>query len=304
MKTKSYIAILFWLLIVSAAFWKNYADETKAHEYLAYQTARAFFNQIVIDREWNARHGGVYVPVTPETQPNSYLIDPLRDIESKQGMKLTKINPAFMTRQIAEIAARQHGVRFHITSLKPIRPGNKPADWESDWLKDFEKGVREQGGFFKDGTNVSFRYMAPLVTNTSCLKCHAEQGYKKGDIRGGISVVLPFIPQPNYWPLILFYALAAAGVSFIILIVSHLLEKKDQEQQELIKNLQNALKEIKTLQGIVPICSFCKKIRDDKGYWSQVDAYVSQHTDAKFSHGVCPECIEKHYLNNQDEDKE
>lgn len=104
--------------------------------------------------------------------------------------------------------------------------------------------------------------------------------------------------------MILFYALAAAGVSFIILIVSHLLGKKDQEQQELIKNLQNALKEIKTLQGILPICSFCKKIRDDKGYWSQVDAYVSQHTDATFSHGVCPECIEKHYLNNQDEDKE
>ena len=89
-----------------------------------------------------------------------------------------------MTRQIAEISARQHGARFHITSLKPIRPGNKPADWENDWLKTFEEGVKEQGGFFEDGANVSFRYMAPLVTNTSCLKCHAEQGYEEGDIRG------------------------------------------------------------------------------------------------------------------------
>jgi Protein of unknown function (DUF3365) len=300
MKAKSYIAILFWLLIVSAAFWKNYADETKAHEDLAYQTARAFFNQIIIDREWNARHGGVYVPVTSETQPNAYLNDPLRDIESKQGMKLTKINPAFMTRQIAEIAALRHGARFHITSLKPIRPGNKPTDWESDWLKTFEEGVKEQGGFFKDGLNVSFRYMAPLVTNTSCLKCHAEQGYKEGDVRGGISIVLPFIPQPNYWSLLLLYSVAAAVVSLIILIASHQLSRKDQEQQELIKHLQNALAEIKTLQGIVPICSFCKKIRDDKGYWNQVEAYVSQHTEAKFSHGVCPECMEKHYLNNPD----
>jgi hypothetical protein len=217
-------------------------------------------------------------------------------------MKLTKINPAFMTRQIAEIAARQHGARFHITSLKPIRPGNKPADWENDWLKTFEEGVKEQGGFFEDGANVSFRYMAPLVTNTSCLKCHAEQGYEEGDIRGGISIVLPFFPQTHYWPLILVYATVAVIVSLIILIASHLLEKKDREQQELIKNLQSALKEIKTLRGIVPICSFCKKIRDDKGYWSQVDAYVSQHTDAKFSHGVCPECMEKHYLNNSDDD--
>jgi len=52
---------------------------------------------------------------------------------------------------------------------------------------------------------------------------------------------------------------------------------------------------IETLRGIVPICSFCKQIRDDKGYWNQVEAYVAQYTDATFSHGVCPECKEKHY---------
>lgn len=54
-------------------------------------------------------------------------------------------------------------------------------------------------------------------------------------------------------------------------------------------------KRIDTLRGIVPICSFCKQIRDDKGYWNQVEAYVSQHTDATFSHGVCPDCREKYY---------
>jgi hypothetical protein len=59
--------------------------------------------------------------------------------------------------------------------------------------------------------------------------------------------------------------------------------------------LQDALLEIKTLQGIVPICSFCKKIRDDSGFWSQVEAYVSLHTEAQFNHGVCPDCQEEHY---------
>lgn len=54
-------------------------------------------------------------------------------------------------------------------------------------------------------------------------------------------------------------------------------------------------KRIDTLRGIVPICSFCKQIRDDKGFWNQVEAYVSKHTDAEFSHGVCPECKIKHY---------
>jgi len=294
LKTKSYIVICLWLLIVSAAFGKNYSNETRAHNDLAFQTARAFFNQIVLSRAWNAAHGGVYVPITENTQPNPYLDDPLRDLETMEGIKLTKINPAFMTRQIAEITSRENGVQFHITSLKPIRPGNKPSDWERVWLESFEKGSRERGNFVQDASQ-SFRYMAPLVTKRSCLKCHAKQGYKEGDIRGGISVVLPFSPKADYLSLILGYGIAALLGSLIIYTAGHMLHKKESEQQELIKNLQEALHEIKTLQGIVPICSFCKKIRDDKGFWSQVEAYVSQHTKAEFSHGICPDCLEEHY---------
>ena len=62
-----------------------------------------------------------------------------------------------------------------------------------------------------------------------------------------------------------------------------------------IEELSAALDHIKTLQGILPICSFCKKIRDDKGYWSQVESYIAKHTDAQFSHGLCPECLKTHY---------
>ena len=295
MKTKSYIVILFWLLVVGGAFGKNYSSETKAHNDLAFQTARAFFDQIVLSRAWNAGHGGVYVPVTENTQPNPYLDDPLRDLETNKGIKLTKINPAFMTRQIAEIAAKEKGVQFHITSLKPIRPGNNPADWERIWLESFEKGIMEQGGFVQDGSDISFRYMAPLITERSCLKCHAKQGYKVGDIRGGISVILPFFPKANHLSLILGYGIAAFLGSLIIFIAGHMLDRKEREQQELIKSLKRAVLEIKTLQGIVPICSFCKKIRDDKGFWSQVESYVSHHTDAQFSHGVCPDCQEEQY---------
>ena len=54
-------------------------------------------------------------------------------------------------------------------------------------------------------------------------------------------------------------------------------------------------KRIETLRGIVPICSYCKQIRDDKGYWNQVEAYVAKHTEARFSHSICPSCMEKHY---------
>ena len=61
------------------------------------------------------------------------------------------------------------------------------------------------------------------------------------------------------------------------------------------KSLSDYLEEIKILRGIVPICSFCKKIRDAEGQWSEVEDYVSKHSEAKFSHGYCPECIKKHY---------
>jgi two-component system NtrC family sensor kinase len=74
-------------------------------------------------------------------QPNPFLDDPLRDLTAENGTKLTKINPAFMTRQIAELAASKRGVQFHITSLKPIRPQNKPMAWEKDWLASFDQGT-------------------------------------------------------------------------------------------------------------------------------------------------------------------
>jgi hypothetical protein len=68
-----------------------------------------------------------------------------------------------------------------------------------------------------------------------------------------------------------------------------------EEQQKLIAELQGALSKIKTLRGMLPICASCKKVRDDKGYWSQIEAYISEHSEAEFSHGLCPECAQKLY---------
>jgi DNA-binding response OmpR family regulator len=72
------------------------------------------------------------------------------------------------------------------------------------------------------------------------------------------------------------------------------LREKDRQQKELISKLQEALAEIKTLKGFIPICASCKKIRDDEGYWNQLEAYLSTHTGAVFSHGLCPECADKY----------
>ncbi len=72
-------------------------------------------------------------------------------------------------------------------------------------------------------------------------------------------------------------------------------KKAEEDLKSLVSELQSAIEEIKTLRGIVPICTTCKKIRDDQGYWQQVDAYVASHTEAQFSHSICPECAKKLY---------
>jgi len=68
-----------------------------------------------------------------------------------------------------------------------------------------------------------------------------------------------------------------------------LMETK-REQEATIEKLQKALEEIKTLRGLIPICAWCKKIRDDEGYWDELEVYLSKHSEAVFSHGLCPEC--------------
>ena len=69
----------------------------------------------------------------------------------------------------------------------------------------------------------------------------------------------------------------------------------EEERAKLIEDLQEAVAEVKTLSGLLPICASCKKIRDDKGYWTQIESYIKDHSEAEFSHGICPECAKKLY---------
>jgi len=75
---------------------------------------------------------------------------------------------------------------------------------------------------------------------------------------------------------------------------------QEEEKDALIQNLREALDQVKTLKGIVPICANCKKIRDDEGYWRQVETYIQEHSDAEFSHGLCPDCLRKLYPEQAD----
>jgi len=72
-------------------------------------------------------------------------------------------------------------------------------------------------------------------------------------------------------------------------------QARDEEQRRLISELKLALSEIKTLKGMIPICASCKNIRNDQGYWEGVEHYIMEHSDAQFSHGICPKCLKKLY---------
>jgi PAS domain S-box-containing protein len=161
-------------------------------ETLARERGSVLFRLVELTRDWNAQHGGVYVRVTENTQPNPYLEHPKRDLETVDGIRLTMVNPAFMTRQIAEIAEAADGVKYHITSLKPIRPANAADPWEAAALAGFEKNTQlDLLELVQTEAGPVHRYMAPLIVKQACLACHARQDYKVGDVRGGISVTMP-----------------------------------------------------------------------------------------------------------------
>ncbi|KKL96930.1 hypothetical protein LCGC14_1839560 [marine sediment metagenome] len=184
------LAAAWTVVVVSSLVWNVLRVKQETLEDARIQ-ARALHAKDIVYRRWVAGHGGVYVPVTAKTPPNPYLSRmPERNITTPSGRQLTLINPAYMTRQVHELADQEHGIRGHITSLKPIRPENAPDPWEAKALQAFERGQREVSSVQQE----YMRLMRPLITEKGCLKCHAAQGYREGDIRGGISISVPMAP--------------------------------------------------------------------------------------------------------------
>lgn len=186
--------MLVWLLAVSLSLHTQVSEIRAQSVQVAAEGARNMFRMVMLTRAWNASHGGVYVPVTPSTQPNPYLKHPRREITTTDGQVLTLVNPAYMTRLIADMAKADLGAVFRLTSLRPLRPQNAPDDWERAALTTFESGVNETLSLEVSSNGKMLRYMAPLTVTEACMQCHAEQGYHVGDVRGGISVSQDYGP--------------------------------------------------------------------------------------------------------------
>jgi len=186
------VAVVVWTLYIGATTIFALVQSQRTMTELAVSQARISFAKDVLYRRWVSGHGGVYVPATATTPPNPYLSRiPERDITTPSGRRLTLINSSYMTRQVQEQSREAFGGGEHIASLKPINPINAPDPWEASALKAFEQGAGEVFSVSTLEGKPYLRFMRPFVTEKSCLKCHAVQGYKEGDIRGGISISQP-----------------------------------------------------------------------------------------------------------------
>lgn len=193
------VLLVLWTVVVLGLFLKDALHIHRTAEGLAVAEARAYFNKDQAARLWSASHGGVYVPVSHTTQPNSFLVHvPERDIYSPSGRLLTLMNPAYMIRQMMEHYSSLHNVRGRITGLRYFREETAPDAWESRSLLSFETGRDEAMEFTDMGGEPYLRLMRPLQTEESCLKCHEVQGDHSGDVRGGISIAVPMKQYLDY----------------------------------------------------------------------------------------------------------
>ncbi|MDD5241079.1 MAG: ATP-binding protein [Sulfuricella sp.] len=190
------LAVLAWTLVVAGSLAWNISQQHEKTFALAKNEAIANINKDFAFRQWGTSHGGVYVPVNPATNtiPNPYLDVPERDIQTPSGRQLTLMNPAYMVRQMQQNHADLFGVKGRITSLKPLNPNNAPDEWENRVLQSFDRGVRETAELTTLNGVPYLRAMRAFMTEKGCLKCHGHQGYKVGDVRGGVGAYVRMEP--------------------------------------------------------------------------------------------------------------
>ncbi|MDA7818253.1 DUF3365 domain-containing protein [Sulfurimonas sp.] len=181
-----FVALGFLFFYMYERMHEEHSYRLKQSEQYLFYEAKALFESMVNTRTWSSAYGGVYVKQKDGLEPNKYLKDNI--LHAKDNTKLVKINPAWMTRQISELATKKSDKHYRITSINPINPENSPDIFEREALDYFEKNTKED--YFNNITSM-YNFMGKLTVKESCMSCHAQQGYKVGEVRGGIRISLP-----------------------------------------------------------------------------------------------------------------
>ncbi len=184
--------LLIWTLLVGASLAWNVHSERRALIEGATLQARTMTEKDPRLQHWSSTSDGIYIRVREGIEPSPYLTDfPDRDLVTTDGVQLTLLPPAYLNHQDIELKAQKQHISAHITSLKVTNPANLPDAWETTALQKLAAGEVEVSELILLNGQTHLRYMSPLMTTEGCLECHADQGFKVGDLRGGISVNLP-----------------------------------------------------------------------------------------------------------------
>lgn len=193
MKNKNFIIFsIVSVVFVFTLFIVSYISSSKISyieisKRVLFEKATSLFNNIVNTREWASRHGGVYIKAHEGIEPNPYLTD--NYTYTKDNELLIKVNPAWMTRQISELSNKKEKYYFRITSLQPVNPNNIADKFEKRALTYLENNQNEK--FYSSIEKDKYHLLGTLLVKKSCLSCHQSQGYKEGDIIGGLRVSIP-----------------------------------------------------------------------------------------------------------------
>ncbi|MCX6074343.1 MAG: ATP-binding protein [Campylobacterales bacterium] len=189
------IIIALWTMIIGSSYLWNISQEKVYINSLAKKDAIANFNKDQAFRFWATEHGGVYVKKDKKTPANPNLSHiPERDVVTPSGKVLTLMNPAYMIRQMMDDFPNEYGVKGRIVSDKYLWKPNAPDAWEANAIQEFKRGSKEKFEFTIKNNKSYLRLMRPMMIEKKCLKCHAIQGYKEGDVRGGVGVMVLMTP--------------------------------------------------------------------------------------------------------------
>jgi putative nucleotidyltransferase with HDIG domain len=269
--------LVVWTLLLAAILFIIIERIYSYAEYIATQNAQTSVNKDLAYRTWVSSHGGVYVPIDKNTPPNPYLSNiKTRDFQAI-GKEFTLMNPAYTLSQMMKQYSNLYGVKTHITSTRTLNPKNRPDTWETLALNKIEQTRESYKELNYIGDKEYLRFIQPLITKKSCLKCHATLGYQIGDVRGAVSVSIPMEPlyddaQENSLYIIgLFFIIWLVGVFFISQFsrkINTYIDEKELLYEEYIYGLVNVVekRDSYTAGHSSRVAKYAVKIAETMGY--------------------------------------
>lgn len=237
-------AAVGWTCLVGLLIVVVILNEQNQIEDTARVVARTVFHR---DRHWSTLYGEMYTPVTQETEKE--LLDskvPLQFVTTDVGIRLAKLSPLLVRRALDNRADDPIPFRSRMTSLNPTHPENAPDPWETKALRAFETGSTELDEVQILDSVPHLRFIGALRTEQPCLRCHATQGYRLGEIRGGVSIAIPLDSIWAYagrhtgisiFSLCVLWAVGLGGIQFGSRRLRQQIAERDRATEERLRNL-------------------------------------------------------------------